>query len=169
MKVVVALADAGIDLVEISGGTYEAPVMMGKKVKSSTKKREAYFLEYAEKVRTLVNVPLVVTGGFRSTSGMTEALHSGATDMVGGARPYTLFPNFPNLAMASENYVCEFDLPSTGSKKLDHMFMIGIVWYEQQIQLLANGKKARPDLSAWSTVWTSVKNLGVYAIKKRRA
>ncbi len=69
-----ALADAGIDLIEISGGTYEAPAMTGVKagkepVKDSTRQREAYFLEFAEKARLAVKTPLVVTGGFRSASG----------------------------------------------------------------------------------------------------
>jgi len=44
-----ALGDAGIDLVEISGGTYEAPAMTG--MRASTRAREAYFMEFAEKAR----------------------------------------------------------------------------------------------------------------------
>jgi 2,4-dienoyl-CoA reductase-like NADH-dependent reductase (Old Yellow Enzyme family) len=62
-----ALADAGIDLIEISGGTYEAPAMSGafqQPQKATTAAREAYFLEFAEKVRAAVRVPLMVTGGF---------------------------------------------------------------------------------------------------------
>src|SRR5690606_4357614 len=50
MAVVSALAEAGIDLIEVSGGTYESPSMVGYKMKESTRQREAYFLEYAEKV-----------------------------------------------------------------------------------------------------------------------
>ncbi|MEC8427816.1 MAG: NADH:flavin oxidoreductase/NADH oxidase family protein, partial [Pseudomonadota bacterium] len=54
MTVVQSLAEAGIDLIEISGGSYEAPAMAdGVQQKNSTIKREAYFLEYAEKVRAL--------------------------------------------------------------------------------------------------------------------
>ena len=77
MQVVQNLAEAGIDLIEISGGTYESPSMMsGKKAKQSTLQREAYFLDYMEKVRKLVSTPLVVTGGFRSAPAMAEALES---------------------------------------------------------------------------------------------
>ena len=92
MEVVKTLAAAGIDLIEISGGTYENPSMMGslKNVKESTRQREAYFLTYAEQVRKLVDTPLVVTGGFRSSAGMQDALDSGATDMIGIARPLAL-------------------------------------------------------------------------------
>src|SRR4051812_21470946 len=50
LNTIQALAEAGIELIEISGGTYEAPTMMGSaKPKESTLKREAYFLEFAEK------------------------------------------------------------------------------------------------------------------------
>lgn len=47
-----AVDEAGIDLIEISGGTYEAPAMAGAKAdkrKASTIAREAYFLDFAEK------------------------------------------------------------------------------------------------------------------------
>jgi 2,4-dienoyl-CoA reductase-like NADH-dependent reductase (Old Yellow Enzyme family) len=47
MATIQALADAGIDLLEISGGTYESPVMSGvlnQPQKTSTTTREAYFL-----------------------------------------------------------------------------------------------------------------------------
>jgi 2,4-dienoyl-CoA reductase-like NADH-dependent reductase (Old Yellow Enzyme family) len=69
MATIQALADAGIDLIEISGGTYEAPAMSGafrQAAEGQTAAREAYFLEFAEKVRAAVQVPLMVTGGFRT-------------------------------------------------------------------------------------------------------
>nr|WP_230925140.1 hypothetical protein [Pseudomonas wenzhouensis] len=62
-----ALVEAGIDLIEISGGTYEAPAMSGtlpEQKKASSLAREAYFLEFAKKVRTTVQVPLMLTGDF---------------------------------------------------------------------------------------------------------
>jgi len=65
LAVMQALDAAGIDLLEISGGTYEAPKMaLGVEQKDSTKAREAYFLEFAEKARKVVKAPLMVTGGF---------------------------------------------------------------------------------------------------------
>ncbi len=93
MDVVAALTAEGLDLLEVSGGTYESPAMTtggGKEQAESTKQREAYFLDYAEKVRSVTAVPLMVTGGFRSAAGMREAITSGATDVVGLARPFAL-------------------------------------------------------------------------------
>src|ERR1019366_6023717 len=85
MTVAQHLSEQGMDLIEISGGTYETPAMTGrqKEMKDSTKKREAYFLEYCEEVRKIVKTPLMLTGGFRTSKVMNEALASGACDMIG--------------------------------------------------------------------------------------
>jgi 2,4-dienoyl-CoA reductase-like NADH-dependent reductase (Old Yellow Enzyme family) len=91
MRVLGMLQEDGIDLVEISGGSYESRVMLDK-VENT---REAFFLEYAKKARTEVDIPMMVTGGFRARSIMEDALSSGALDVVGMARPFT---NNPNVA-----------------------------------------------------------------------
>ena len=86
-SVVAALAGEGIDLIEVSGGSYEQPAMMGKAA-DSTRAREAYFLEYARTVRSLAgDIPLAVTGGFRSRTAMHEAVHAGECDVIGLGRP----------------------------------------------------------------------------------
>ena len=95
MEVVKILSAEGIDLIEISGGTYEAPAMMGKK-KKSTRKREAYFIDYIEKARKITNTPLMLTGGFRTVSVMEEALDANQLDVIGIARPFAVLPNLPN-------------------------------------------------------------------------
>ena len=73
---VVAMLDAeGIDLLEISGGNYEQPRMLGfdglepvfeDDVRESTRAREAYFMGYAEEMIKTASTPLMVTGGFRT-------------------------------------------------------------------------------------------------------
>lgn len=104
VEVVKELAEMGFDLVELSGGSYEDPVLFNGvedtvqlPVKESTQQREAYFLVFAEAVREIVDVPLVVTGGFRSREGMVRALESGALDFIGLARPLCSQPNAPKL------------------------------------------------------------------------
>ena len=85
--VVAALAQEAVDLIEVSGGNYEAPAMGGSEA-SSTREREAYFLDYARSVRREAGaIPIAVTGGFRSRAAMEEALASGDCDAVGIARP----------------------------------------------------------------------------------
>ncbi|WP_369600250.1 NADH:flavin oxidoreductase/NADH oxidase family protein [Hahella sp. SMD15-11] len=168
IEVIRALSAQGIDLIEISGGNYESPAMMGK-AKKSTVEREAYFLDFAEQVRQHTDVPLVVTGGFRSGRAMQQALESGATDMIGLARPLTLYPDLPKRIEANPDFRAEFTRPSTGMRDLDRMAMLDITWYECQIERIADGKQPDPKLSAWSAVIHTFGRLGVHAFRKRRA
>lgn len=96
LKVVAWLNDAGIDLLEISGGSYEQPKMAGlnglepvfeDKVRESTRAREAYFIDYAAAIAKVARMPLMVTGGFRTRAGMEEAIAAGACHVIGMARP----------------------------------------------------------------------------------
>jgi 2,4-dienoyl-CoA reductase-like NADH-dependent reductase (Old Yellow Enzyme family) len=68
----------GIDLLEISRGNYESPaLLLGPGLLESTVAREAYFLEFARRVRGVTRLPLMVTGGFRSAAAMEAALEDG--------------------------------------------------------------------------------------------
>ncbi|WP_232364060.1 NADH:flavin oxidoreductase/NADH oxidase family protein [Desulforapulum autotrophicum] len=172
MAVVDQLAQAGMDLIEISGGTYENPSMMGSlknQVKESTRNREAYFMDYAEKVRRVATAPLAVTGGFRSARGMQAALDSGATDFVGLARPLVLVPDLPQRVLADPDYTLDLASPTTGIKNLDKSLGIGLVWFEQQIHRMARGKDPKKNLSAWRTVWMQLAGMGATSFKRRRA
>ncbi|BGP12917.1 hypothetical protein JCM10213_004336 [Rhodosporidiobolus nylandii] len=85
------LDERGLDLIELSGGTYESMAFEHKR--ESTKKREAYFVELAEAVKPHIKKALIcVTGGFRSKAAMEQALQDGATDLVGLGRPLTAEP-----------------------------------------------------------------------------
>lgn len=169
MEVVKALANAGIDLIEISGGTYESPSMVGHKVKTSTLKREAYFLDYIEKVRKLVDTPLVLTGGFRSAQAMQAALDSGATDFIGLARTVAVDPDFPNKLIANSQHKQELRILTTGIKTIDKIAMLNIVWYEFQLARMANNKMPKRNLSEWYVFIKTMIDAGRYAFRKRRA
>jgi len=169
IKVVKALADEGIDLIEVSGGTYESPSMTGHGVRESTRRREAYFLEFAEQIRKMIDTPLVVTGGFRSGPAMADALESGALDMIGLARPMAVQPDLPNRLLANPNHSLHVKRPSTGWKWLDRMSMLDITWYEQQLARLARGRQADIDQSAWTTIMQTVAETGAAAFRQRRA
>ncbi|KAI5309169.1 hypothetical protein KEM55_003890, partial [Ascosphaera atra] len=89
------LADAGIDFLEISGGSYENPLMMG--LSERTKAREAYFLDFSAEVRKrFPSLVLMVTGGFRSRAGAKSALEKNACDLIGLGRPAAIDPNLPH-------------------------------------------------------------------------
>jgi tRNA-dihydrouridine synthase len=96
LQVVEWLNGAGVDLLEISGGSYEQPRMAGvdglepvytENVRASTRAREAYFIDYAAAIAKVAKMPLMVTGGFRTRAGMEDALASGACQIVGVGRP----------------------------------------------------------------------------------
>ena len=168
-----ALAEAGIDLIEISGGTYEAPAMTGVKVgktpvKESTRQREAYFLEFAEKARQAVETPLVVTGGFRSGQGMAQAIESGAVDMVGLARMLAIEPDAPQRLLAGQATAYQVKPITTGIKVIDKLGLLEISWYTGQLRRIGRGEAPKPNESglwvfarqAWHMA-TAGKNIGL--------
>jgi len=158
--VVEKLVESGIDFVEISGGTYENPTMVTgetSRTKESTRKREAFFLKYAESLRKHTDVPLAITGGFRSTEGMEFALNSGATDIVGLARPMILMPDLPKKAFNDSKFVFNWNEPTTGFPKLDRMVMLSLIWYEKQMWRVGRGGQTKLEQSSWlaaiSSIW----------------
>ncbi len=165
LRVVEWLGDAGIDLLEISGGTYEQPRLLGVAgraadavaVRPSTRVREAYFLHYAEAIRRVARMPLMVTGGFRTRAGMEAALAGGDTDVIGLARPLCTDPDAPRRLLAREIDALpshEQHLHVTARGRLSPASpwllakMVNVLgaqgWYYRQIEHLADGEA--PDL-----------------------
>ncbi|MEQ8411058.1 MAG: NADH:flavin oxidoreductase/NADH oxidase family protein [Erythrobacter sp.] len=98
------LEAASVDLIEISGGTYEQPKLMGMEgmeeeeaqdIAPSTAAREAYFVDFAKAMQDEVAVPLMVTGGFRTRAAMVQALEIGAADVIGLGRPMCVMTDAP--------------------------------------------------------------------------
>ncbi len=169
MQVISRLQEEGINLIEVSGGNYEHSAMMGNEVKESTLKREAYFLDYAEKASKLLSIPFIVTGGFRSAEAMNNALESGATDMIGIARPLAVDPFLPNKLLSNNNHAIELKKLTTGFAKLDFMAMLDLNWYEQQMARIGKGKGPNPNMGAWTSVFKTFGALGAHAFRRRRA
>lgn len=167
IEVIAALVDAGMDFIEISGGTYEAPAMTG--ARQSTRDREAYFLSFAEKLRTRVDVPLAVTGGFRTATGMKDAVESGAVDVVGLARALALDPDLPERVLAGEDFQSGVRRHTTGFKTLDKMTMLDVTWYENQLARMAAGKRPKPSMFAWTSLLLTMWRQGRQGFRARRA
>lgn len=109
-QVVGMLHGEGVDLLEISGGNYEQPRMMGMdglepvfedSAGESTRAREAYFMAYAETILETARMPVMVTGGFRTRAAMDEAIAAGVA-MIGIARPLCVHPEAPNRLLSGE-------------------------------------------------------------------
>lgn len=137
LQVVKALGEAGLDLLEVSGGTYEKAVMMGSG-RASTVAREAYFLDYAAKAREVSDVALMVTGGFTTPDGMAGALRSGALDVIGLGRPLVVDPGLPARLLDGEDVRAERRCPKTGIRLADSL--LEIQWHTRQMHRIAAGK-----------------------------
>jgi len=162
MEVVKILASLGMDLIEISGGTYEKAAMMGAAKKESTRQREAYFMDYIEKARKVTDKPLMLTGGFRTVASMEKAVEDGSLDIVGLARPFSLYPDLANRIFSGELKELEVPFPATGIKAIDNMGFLDLLWHELHIKRLGEGKKPDPNLSPYTAMFRS---LGVAARK----
>jgi len=171
LETILALVEAGIDLIEISGGTYEAPAMSGAMQtpkKASTVSREAYFLEFAEKVRATVAVPLMVTGEFRTVAGMNAALRAGALDVVGLARLLAIDPQAPVALLQGRDSGERVRPISTGLKAVDRLGLMEVLWYTRQLKRIAKGRAPRPDESGLAAFLKSALHSGWGTFRTRR-
>jgi 2,4-dienoyl-CoA reductase-like NADH-dependent reductase (Old Yellow Enzyme family) len=177
--VVRLLADESLDLIEVSGGSYESPAMIGRpaSLPSSTRKREAYFLEYAETVRTIApHIPIAVTGGFRSRAAMVEAVSTGACDVVGLGRPATAHPDAANQILSARTDRIEtvhtmFNLPGRLSSHPRIRAFEGFVdmqWHLDQMHRMAATKDPDVTRSKWLAAFNAIKHHGIDALRRRR-
>lgn len=165
------LAERGLDLLEISGGTYEQMALLGRGDASaeakaeSTRQREAYFLEYARDIRkSAEGLPLMVTGGFRTPQLMRDVLDSGEVDLIGIARPFCVAPDFPRellagglgaLPMPEKEIRLGPGIFGRASSSRSMRTLNGqaeVAWFYRQIIAMSEGRE--PDLSVgtWSSL-----------------
>lgn len=168
IEVAKKLSESGIDLIELSGGSYEKPAMTGVKVKESTAKREAYFLEYAEAIKQVAKCPVMVTGGFRTGEFMREALDNGSLDLIGLARPLCLNPNMSKQLLNGEPVNSEVRQLTSGIKAIDKAFPLEIIWYTMQIHRLGQGLPPKPKAGVYGTIFKSALEVGLQSLKRNR-
>ena len=168
LETIVELANLGLDFVEISGGTYERPAMMGA---TSTSSNKVFFAEYSKKLKQKVDIPVIVTGGIRSINAMNTLLNDNTTDFIGIARPLTIDPNIPNKIKQGTYTIVETTRVSTGVKKLDKIFgsLLGIVYYQVLMQNIAKGKEPKATKNAWPSLIQAVYSQGLAVLFPQRA
>lgn len=154
LDVATALADAGVDLLEISGGNYESPAMTGV-VETSTRIREAYFLRYAQELRERTTIPLMLTGGIRTRSFMNEVLASGAIDIVGLGRPFAMQHDIANRLFDGADNASDSEAPHIGIPLATPInAYLQLAWHAAHFRRIAAG---RADPSRAGTVSTLAK------------
>ncbi|MEP2735950.1 MAG: NADH:flavin oxidoreductase/NADH oxidase family protein [Erythrobacter sp.] len=165
LQVVKWLEAASVDLIEISGGSYEQPKLLGvagmeeeetQDVAASTAAREAYFVDFAKAMQDHVSVPLMVTGGFRTRAAMEQALETGAADVIGLGRPLCVLTDAPKQLMDGRDSLPKYEaslglIPDwlgflKGLKTVKAIDgFAGIYWFYQQLWML--GREGRTDAS----------------------
>jgi hypothetical protein len=159
------LDDASVDLIEISGGTWEQPKMANIEgvepafdpfVSKASRDREAYFARFAPEMRRhLKRAKLMITGGFRTARGMADAITNDGVDLIGLARPLCLYPEAPAALLKGEPASLQQPEgklrlgpgllgPQSPIKLLRAIYGLGsVTWYNEQIIRL--GASLRPD------------------------
>lgn len=132
LEVVAALDRSGIDLIDISGGTY----FPGAASSSDRSGSGPYFLDFARRARAKTKIPLMVTGGFKTLAQAENAIADGSADIVGLARALVVEPELPSFWLSGQRVEPQFPrfkAPPEGGVT---------AWYTMQITKNAKGEAA---------------------------
>lgn len=143
-RVVEMLNPLGVDLVELSGGSYEVPAMQGQARDGRTLAREAYFLEFARDIAAVAQMPLMVTGGIRRRA-VAEAVVDSGIAMAGIATALSVNPNLPRDWLAGRDHVPTLRPITWKNKALGSLASMAVVKF--QLTRLSKGRVALPDVS----------------------
>ena len=143
-RVVELLNELDVDLVELSGGSYEAPAMQGDARDGRTLAREAYFLEFAREIAQVARMPVMVTGGIRRLPVVQQVLDSGLA-MAGIATALAIEPALPRQWQAGQNSTAELPPIRWKRKALASLAYMAAVKY--QLRRLSQGRRPNPGVS----------------------
>lgn len=132
LEVIAAMDRTEIDLIDISGGTY----FPGAASSSDRAGSGPYFLNFAGRARAKTNIPLMVTGGFKTLLQAESAISMGNVDVVGLARALVVDPELPSywlFGQRGEPQIPRFKNPPEGGVT---------AWYTMQITKNAQGEDA---------------------------
>ncbi|MDA8485412.1 NADH:flavin oxidoreductase/NADH oxidase family protein [Pseudomonas resinovorans] len=163
-QVVLWLNELSVDLVELSGGSYEAPAMQGDARDGRTLAREAYFLEFAEEIAAVARMPVMVTGGIRRLP-VVEQVLSGGVAMAGIATALAVNPALPNLWQAGQTQASA-ELPSIRWKRKALAALAYMSLVKHQMRRLADGNHPEPGASPLRTLlqeqWSTLRRARQY-------
>ena len=138
LEVVRLLNQTSVDLIDISGGTY----FPGAKASSDKAGGGPYFINFARRAKTITNIPLMATGGFKKREQAIDAVATKLVDVVGIARAMVLNPR---LAEEWLNY----DGKNPTFPKFQHSPPGGITaWYTMRLTAIGedNEENYSPDV-----------------------
>lgn len=143
-QVVRLLNDLDVDMVELSGGSYEVPAMQGEARDGRTLAREAYFLEFARDIQKVAKMPVMVTGGIRRRPVAEQVISSGV-DMVGIGTALAIDPNLPRDWRQGKNSAPQLPPITWKNKALASLANMAVVKF--QLRKLSMNKTPNPKVS----------------------
>ncbi|KAE9660501.1 NADH:flavin oxidoreductase/NADH oxidase family protein [Pseudomonas sp. PB105] len=135
-----------IDLLELSGGSYEAPAMQGEARDGRTLAREAYFLEFAAQMASVASMPVMVTGGIRRLPIVQQVLDSGIA-MAGIATALTLEPQLIKHWREGRDLNPQLKPIDWKRKPLASLATLAVV--RNQMRRLSRGRRPNPKVMPW--------------------
>ncbi|WP_426416203.1 NADH:flavin oxidoreductase/NADH oxidase family protein [Aestuariirhabdus sp. LZHN29] len=141
--VVELLNREAVDVVELSGGSYESPAMQGRTADQRTLAREAYFLEFARGIATAAQMPVMTTGGILHRQTAEQVLTEGV-DLVGLGTALAMTPDLP-LRWQQGEYAASRPQVNWKDKTLSALAVMALV--RRQIHRLGAGKPVQARLS----------------------
>jgi 2,4-dienoyl-CoA reductase-like NADH-dependent reductase (Old Yellow Enzyme family) len=139
IEVVKHLNTLGLDFIELSGGSYEAPAMQGKSGDQRSLAREAYFLEFAEQIATHASMPVMTTGGIKAFATAERVLANGV-DLVGMASALAYEPELVKRWQQSTKHEGYVPQVSWKDKAMSGLATMALV--KRQLRRLGAGKSA---------------------------
>jgi 2,4-dienoyl-CoA reductase-like NADH-dependent reductase (Old Yellow Enzyme family) len=144
LQVVKQLEALNVDLVELSGGSYESPAMQGITKDGRTLEREAYFLEFAQDIAQQTTLPLMTTGGITRLAVAEKVINAGVS-MVGLGRALAFSPALPN-AWKTHPEACAI-LPQVNWKDKTLAGVATMAVAKRQLQRMGKGKQPKINAS----------------------
>lgn len=161
-EVVLRLNDLPVDLVELSGGSYEAPAMQGDARDGRTLAREAYFIEFAKDLQRVAKMPLMVTGGIRRRPVAEQVIASGVA-MAGIGTALAIAPDLPRQWQQGQDSTPALRPITWKNKVLASVANMAAVKY--QLRRLSQGREPRPQVTAaWALL---VQQFGTALLARR--
>jgi len=154
--VILLLNKLGVDLVELSGGSYEAPAMQGESRDEHTLAREAYFLDFAREISKVAEMPLMVTGGIRRYEVAESVIKSGI-QMIGIATALAIEPNLPNKWKNGNLVIPQLRTIKWKNKPLASLAYMAMVKYQFDRQ--SKNRSSKPNVAPLKAlIWNRLTN-----------
>ncbi|MEU4420790.1 NADH:flavin oxidoreductase/NADH oxidase family protein [Actinoplanes sp. NPDC024001] len=163
--VIAMLAPLGVDVVELSGGSYESPAMTGQSGDARTRSREAYFLTLAEQLVQTSEIPLMLTGGVVRRAVAEEVLASGV-DLVGMGSALAVDPDLP--ARWHHDAGAAVELAPVRMRDKAIASAAGMARVRRQLRRLGAGRRTKPGINPKIALATETVLQG-FALRRYRA